>query len=60
MIHIKENCFAHTVSKCGRVSCSALTDMQCDGCNFYKTVEQQQKDLEEAVLSRQRRGIQLR
>lgn len=30
--------------------CSALKEKECDGCPFFKTVEQAKKDREKALL----------
>ena len=58
-----EDCFAYLVKekpvKNGRfvktIKCDALSDLQCEGCNFYKTHAQHEMDKEKA-FEKPRRG----
>jgi len=40
-VNEKTNCFAYKNDR----YCIALTTMNCNGCKFFKTVEQNEKDL---------------
>ena len=35
----KTDCFAYNTRKDGAASCTALNELACEGCKFYKTTE---------------------
>lgn len=57
MSSAKVECFAYGLSKCGREFCSALTELNCQGCNFFKTFEQQEQDLKRAEELREKHKV---
>ena len=48
---MRTECFAMKNNKC-----QALTKTNCAGCNFYKTKEQQRKDLNKSALRLEKIG----
>lgn len=51
------DCFAYSESKSGRPRCNALVELDCKGCRFFKTTEQQELDVKRAEILRQSRMI---
>ena len=42
----RTNCFAYKKTSTGHITCSALTRMDCDGCNFFKTKQEYREKVE--------------
>lgn len=36
----KKDCFGYAETPSGRVKCTKLKEIDCDGCKFYKTPEE--------------------
>lgn len=42
---VKKDCFGHFVTQSGKVQCSALKEMDCKECKFYRTQDDYNKNV---------------
>ena len=54
---MENKCKFYNITLSGKAECGALSEMQCAGCNFFKTEKQFNDDLEAAEARLKAKGL---